>query len=108
MTWRQKRMVAVKVGVGPTIMLRSGKWFDFCAPASSEFTIEDIAHGLANICRYSGQCSSFYSVAEHSILVSETAKGFEFASQLYGIAEGWLAASADDLASGRGADPLSC
>ena len=45
-------MVAVKVGVGPTIMLRSGAWFDFCAPASSDFTIEDIAHGLANICRY--------------------------------------------------------
>jgi len=50
MPWRQDRMIAVKVGVGPTIMLRSGAWFDFCAPASSSFTIEDIAHGLANIC----------------------------------------------------------
>src|ERR1700731_1917489 len=72
MVWSQDRMVAIKVGVGPTIMLQSGAWFDFCAPASSDFTIEDIAHGLANICRYSGQCSNFYSVAEHSILVSET------------------------------------
>lgn len=83
-------MVAVKVGVGPTIMLRSGAWFDFCAPASSDFTIEDIAHGLANICRYSGQCSSFYSVAEHSILVSETAKGFEFEALLHDAAEAFL------------------
>jgi uncharacterized protein len=88
MTWR--RTVAVKVGVGPTIMLRSGAWFDFCAPASSDFTIEDIAHGLANICRYSGQCTSFYSVAEHSILVSEVAKGFEFEALLHDAAEAFL------------------
>lgn len=90
MSWRQDRMVAVKVGVGPTIMLRSGAWFDFCAPADSEFTIDDIAHGLANICRYSGQCSSFYSVAEHSILVSEIAKGFEYEALLHDAAEAFL------------------
>lgn len=83
-------MVAVKFGVGPTIMLRSGAWFDFCAPASSNFTIEDIAHGLANICRYSGQCTSFYSVAEHSIHVSEMAKGFEFEALLHDAAEAFL------------------
>ena len=59
MTWRQERMVAVKIGAGPTIMLQSGAWFDFCAPSASEFTIEDIAHGLGNICRYSGQCRRF-------------------------------------------------
>jgi hypothetical protein len=90
MTWRQDQMVAVKVGVGPTIMLRSGAWFDFCAPAASEFTIEDIAHGLGNICRYSGQCRRFYSVAEHSILVSETAEGFEFEALLHDAAEAFL------------------
>lgn len=90
MVWSQNRMVAVKVGVGPTIMLQSGAWFDFCAPASSEFTIGDIAHGLANICRYSGQCSNFYSVAEHSILVSETAVGFEFEALMHDAAEAFL------------------
>ena len=83
-------MVAVKVGVGPTIMLRSGSWFDFCAPAASDFTIEDIAHGLGNICRYSGQCRRFYSVAEHSVLVSETAEGFEFEALLHDAAEAFL------------------
>ena len=90
MSWKRQKMVAVKVGVGPTIMLRSGAWFDFCAPALSEFTIDDIAHGLANICRYAGQCSRFYSVAEHSILVSDTAKGFEFEALLHDAAEAFL------------------
>jgi hypothetical protein len=90
MTWRQGGMVAVKVGVGPTIMLQSGAWFDFCAPAASDFTVDDIAHGLANICRYSGQCSRFYSVAEHSILVSEMAVGFEFEALLHDAAEAFL------------------
>src|SRR5258708_39476115 len=79
-----------KLGVGPTIMLHSGAWFDFCAPASSCFNIEDIAHGLANICRYAGQCKRFYSVAEHSILVSQTAKGFEYEALLHDAAEAFV------------------
>lgn len=71
-------------------MLQSGAWFDFCAPESSPFNIEDIAHGLSNICRYAGQCKRFYSVAEHSILVSEVAKGFEFEALLHDAAEAFL------------------
>lgn len=39
-------------------------------PKPEDVHIEDIAHALANSCRYAGHTSRFYSVAEHSVLVS--------------------------------------
>lgn len=90
MAWEANRVIAVRTDVGPSIMLQSGAWFDFAAPHSSPFTIEDIAHGLSHICRYSGQCNGFYSVAEHSLLVSETVTGFELEALMHDAAEAFL------------------
>lgn len=39
-------------------------------PRSEEVFIEDIAHHLGNLCRFTGACEPFYSVAEHSVHVS--------------------------------------
>jgi hypothetical protein len=66
-----KAFDTVRFIVGPTILLHSGEYFDFVEPHKSAFTIDDIAHGLSNVCRFAGQSERFYSVAEHSIYVSQ-------------------------------------
>jgi 5'-nucleotidase len=48
----------------------SGKQYWPLDPRLDDVCIEDIAHGLSMLCRYAGQSTYFYSVAEHSILVS--------------------------------------
>ena len=39
-------------------------------PRPEEVYAEDIAHALSMACRYAGHCIRFYSVAEHSVLLS--------------------------------------
>lgn len=83
-------MIGVKVAVGPSVRLMSGAWFDFLDPDSSAFTIEDIAHGLANTCRYSGQCRRFYSVAEHCLHVSDLATEYPLEALMHDASEAFI------------------
>lgn len=52
----------------------TGKRFYPLEPESRDVDILDIAHPLANICRFNGHSTRFYSVAEHSILMCEFAR----------------------------------
>lgn len=45
----------------------TGKLFHILDPRQDEICIEDIAHALARICRFTGHTKKFYSVAEHCI-----------------------------------------
>lgn len=49
----------------------SGLWIDLEHPKPTDFNISDIAIGLSNTCRFAGQIMPFYSVAQHSVLVSQ-------------------------------------
>lgn len=57
-------------GRGLMMWTASGRHFWPLDPLTEDVVLEDVARGLANECRYAGQVLKFYSVAEHSVIVS--------------------------------------
>ncbi len=55
---------------GDWMQTYTGKKFWPIDPRPEEIDIKDIAHALSMMCRYNGHCRKFYSVAEHSFIVS--------------------------------------
>lgn len=58
---------------GGYILTHTGRHFYPLDPRPEEIEIEDIAHGLARLCRYGGHVDDvgIYSVAQHSCYVSD-------------------------------------
>ena len=56
---------------GPYLQTVSGRWVNPFDPDPEQLDIGDIARALANQCRFGGHCRVFYSVAQHSVIVSE-------------------------------------
>lgn len=54
----------------PTIRTYTGKIFNILEPTPDMVCLEDIAHSLGMLCRFTGHVRRFYSVAEHSVLIS--------------------------------------
>ena len=53
----------------PYVSTFLGNRFYLTRPHIDDVALEDIAHGLAYQCRFNGQTKSFYSVAQHSLMV---------------------------------------
>lgn len=49
----------------------SGVKFQFMNPKAHQIVLEDVALALSRTCRYGGHSKRFYSVAEHTILMSD-------------------------------------
>jgi hypothetical protein len=54
-----------------SIQTVSGRWIDPLTPDVAQIDIGDIAQALANTCRFGGHSRRFYSVAQHSAIVSD-------------------------------------
>jgi 5'-deoxynucleotidase YfbR-like HD superfamily hydrolase len=54
-----------------SISVVGGEFFDLLNPEKSDYDIDVVATALSNLCRYTGHVTRFYSVAEHSVLVSK-------------------------------------
>lgn len=79
----------------------SGIAFDLLDPRPEMVEIKDIAHALAHQCRYNGHTSHFYSVAQHSVLVSNALEtvGSDRELLLWGLLHDAAEAYVGDLVS---------
>jgi uncharacterized protein len=55
---------------GPYLQTVSGRWVNPFDPDPDQLDAGDIARALANQCRFGGHSRVFYSVAQHSVIVS--------------------------------------
>jgi uncharacterized protein len=86
--------------VGDYIQVNSGGTFYVLDPRPSDIKVEDIAHSLSNLCRFTGHGDRFYSVGEHSIHCARIARklGFSTLQQLYALGHDASESVMNDLA----------
>jgi uncharacterized protein len=81
---------------GPYLQTVSGRWVNPFEPDPDQLDPGDIARALANQCRFGGHCRVFYSVAQHSVIVSQLVeeRGGDaeesFAALMHDAAEAYL------------------
>ena len=75
-----------------SIVTYTGRVFEFLNPKPEMVCIEDIAHALASMCRYTGHVREFYSVAQHCVLMAldEDLSGDPLKKLLHDAAEAYI------------------
>ena len=69
----------------------TGKKFHLLEPHEDEVDIIDIAHALSQLCRFTGHSKTFYSIAQHSVLVSNLIDPqYAFAGLLHDAPEAYI------------------
>lgn len=58
-------------GTSPTMQTFTGRLVPLLDPAPADIDIRDIADQLAKLCRFTGAVSKYYSVAQHSVFVTD-------------------------------------
>lgn len=74
----------------PWIYTYTGQKVNLYDPDPDTIKLTDIAHGLSNICRWGGQASMFYSVAQHSVMVSKMCKTYPMLGLFHDASEAYL------------------
>lgn len=54
----------------PEILIKNGTYFVYDEPELARYDMLVIASALSKLCRFNGHTSEFYSVAQHSVIVS--------------------------------------
>ena len=67
---------------GIFIQTHTNKKFYFDDFNEKDICIEDIAHALSNLCRFTGHSKYFYSVAQHSYYCSKLAEHMNFGPKI--------------------------
>lgn len=75
---------------GDWFLTFTGKQFYPIDPHPEDIGIWDIAHALARVCRFGGHCRQFYSVAQHSVLVSEHCEFNAFQGLMHDATEAYI------------------
>jgi hypothetical protein len=86
----------------PWIQTFTGRAFDLFDPQPDQICLEDIAHSLSQICRFTGHCGRFYSVAEHCWEMSDLIESDDPAVKLAALMHDAHEAYLGDISSPMG------
>lgn len=80
-----------KYKIGNWLGTNTGNVISLTEPNEEQITINDIATGLSNACRFNGQLRTWYSVAEHCIHVAELVpKEYKLQALLHDATEAYI------------------